>query len=63
MQKRCAECKEEKPLSEFFSAPYDARAANTGTSAYCKQCHADGRIKYGYGWYGDKYQTPDSSVT
>lgn len=58
VDKKCGECGEKKMLSEFFASPYDSAAHDVRTSAYCKQCHAEGRIKYGYGWYGDKYKTP-----
>lgn len=61
MDKRCGCCKEMKKISEFFNQSQDARAGAVGTSAYCKQCHAEGKIKHGYGWYGDKYRTPDET--
>lgn len=62
MEKKCGECGNSKSLGEFFSSPFDSRAASTTVSRYCKQCHGEGRIKYGYGWYGDKYKTPESTV-
>lgn len=60
MQKKCEFCKQTKPLSEYFTATYSGRVADHGTSRYCKQCHNEGKIKHGYGWYGDKYRSPDS---
>lgn len=61
MVKTCQNCKQEKPISEYFSQPSDARANAVGTSAFCKQCHYEGKIRHGYGWYGDKYKTPDET--
>ena len=60
--KICKHCKEQKTLGEFFSEPYGGRAAQHGTSMFCKQCHSEGKIKYGYGWYGDKHKSPDDTI-
>ena len=62
MYKTCQTCKQEKTLGEFFAAPADMRANEIGTSANCKQFHADAKVPHGYGWYGDKYKTPDGMV-
>ena len=59
IEKTCKNCKASKPLGEFFSQPQDARANSVGTSAFCKQCHDDGKIEHGYGWYGNRYKSPD----
>ena len=59
MIKKCQHCKQDKPINEFFTQPVDSKASAVGTSAYCKQCHAEGKIKHGYGWYGERYQSPD----
>lgn len=50
-----------KPLGAFFLPSIDDRASARGTSKHCKDCHAAGLIKYGYGWpgFGDRYKTPD----
>lgn len=61
MNKTCQHCKQEKPIGDYFSQPADARANAVGTSAFCKQCHAEGKIKHGYGSYGEKYKTPDDT--
>lgn len=61
MQKRCDHCGETKVLSEFFSPPVDSTASWKGTSQYCKSCHEAGLIPHGYGWYGDKYRTPEET--
>ena len=60
--KMCKHCKEHKPLKEFFSSPYEDRAAAHGTSMYYKRCHGEGKIKYGYGWYGDKHKSPEDTI-
>ena len=59
MEKFCPSCETTKPLADFFASPDDSRAAQFGTSMYCKKCHADGKIKYGYGWWPDKWKSPD----
>ena len=59
IEKTCKHCKASKQLGEFFSQPPDARANSVGTSAFCKQCHDEGKIEHGYGWYGDRYKSPD----
>jgi hypothetical protein len=59
MNKKCQHCKTDKPLAEFFGASFDGRSHEVGTSTFCKQCHADGKIQHGYGWYGDKFRTPE----
>jgi len=62
MQKKCQMCKLEKVLSEFFSAPFNGRASEVGVGMFCKQCHAEGRIKHGYGSFGDRFQTPEATL-
>ena len=47
IEKTCKNCKASKPLGEFFSQPQDARANSVGTSAFCKQCHDEGKIEHG----------------
>lgn len=59
MNKKCAYCKEVKPLSEYFQAPQDAAQSWHGTSEYCKECHGKGYIKHGYGSYSDRYTSPE----
>jgi len=61
MEKVCGYCKTKKTLGDFFAPPNDGRANSVGSSAFCKQCHADGKIAHGYGWYGDKYKSPDET--
>lgn len=61
LEKECACCHERKPLGSFFSPPEGSRADAHGTSTYCKQCHADAMIPYGYGWYGDRYTSPGTT--
>lgn len=58
MEKKCGCCGKMKSLLEFFAASFGSRSAEIGTSFFCKQCHAEGRIKHGYGWYGEKYKEP-----
>lgn len=38
LTKRCATCKQEKPLNEFRLAPVDGRAKIRGTSLNCLDC-------------------------
>ncbi len=57
--KECKNCKQTKSLDSFFIAPNDAAASWHGSSMYCIACHDAGLIKYGYGYYGDKYKKPD----
>lgn len=59
MIKKCNHCKQEKKLTGFFNASFNSRSSEIGTSEFCKQCHAEGKIKHGYGWYGDKYKSPN----
>ena len=61
MEKDCKHCGVKKTLAEFFSASFDGRAHEIGTSMFCKQCHAEGRIKHGYGDFGEKFKTPEST--
>jgi len=61
MDKQCETCKTEKPLSEFFQPPQDAAASWQGTSAHCKQCHSEAKVPHGYGWYGDKWTSPETT--
>jgi hypothetical protein len=58
MNKKCLYCKRDFPLADFFVVPFDSPAAWKGTSMYCKHCHADGLIPFGYGSFGEEYKTP-----
>ena len=55
--------KVERPTDEGLDAGRSGavRADAHGTSTYCKQCHADAMIPYGYGWYGDRYTSPETT--
>jgi len=59
IEKICDMCNKQKVLKEFFVAPSDGSVSWHGTSKYCIECHDAGLVKYGYGWYGDKYKKPD----
>lgn len=61
MTKTCQTCKKEKWFGEFFASPYDMRTGEVRTSAHCKQCHGEAKVPQGYGWYGDKYKTPEET--
>lgn len=61
MNKKCATCKQLKPLGEFFAAPSDGSAKWSGTSEHCRQCHAEARVPHGYGAYGDKWASPETT--
>lgn len=64
MNKICGHCKKPKSLGNFFTAPESAAVSWDGTSAFCRQCHDDGLIKHGYGWYGkDKWTSPNDNRT
>lgn len=64
IEKKCQMCKEDKPLGEFFCASHEGRAAETRTGKFCRQCHAEGSIKNGYGChsFGGKFATPEETV-
>lgn len=57
----CGMCKIEKSLDEFFQAPKDGAVSWNGTSEFCKQYHAEGKIVHGYGWHGDRYTIPETT--
>ena len=61
MNKTCNHCKKPKALGEFFQPPKDAAASWQGTSEFCKQCHSEGKITHGYGWYGEKWTSPETT--
>jgi hypothetical protein len=61
MDKTCNHCKKSKPIGEYFTAPKDGAASWQGTSEFCKQCHSEGKIKHGYGYYGDKFVSPETT--
>ena len=67
--KKCGCCKTIKSDDEFFNTreaqshageAYQESGYKVGE--YCKQCHAEGKIKYGYGWFKGKFQSPDDTV-
>lgn len=62
--KKCQECGEEKPIGEFFCAPFDGTARGTKTGKFCKQCHFEGRIENGYGLagFGGRFSTPEEAT-
>ncbi len=62
--KKCGKCGAEKPLVDFFIAPFDGRANHGKASMFCKQCHSEGKIEHGYGWpgFGDKFKTPEEAT-
>ncbi len=62
--KKCQNCGTGKPISEFFCASFSGPSHGTRTGKFCKQCHAEGKIKYGYGWhgFGGKYATPEDAT-
>ncbi len=64
IKKKCGECGDEKPIGEFFCAPFDGTARGTKTSRFCKQCHSEGRIKHGYGWpgFGGMFSNPEEAT-
>ncbi len=55
--KRCECCEQVKSCGEFFAIEGVA-----GVSRYCQACHAAGKIKHGYGYYGDRYQSPQATT-
>lgn len=50
-QKRCGDCKQTKPVSEFFVR----RASTDGLTAYCKDCCKERQKKYA-GRYDGRYK-------
>jgi hypothetical protein len=61
LKKTCQTCKSEKELGEFFAVSSDMQASEIRTSVHCKQCHGEAKVPHGYGWYGDKYKTPEET--
>ena len=55
LDKTCACCNREKSPDGYFFRE------GVGLSAFCKKCHAAGKIKHGYGWYGDRYTSPETT--
>lgn len=55
--KLCGCCGQAKSRSEFFAIEGVA-----GVSRYCQACHAAGKIKHGYGYYGDRFTTPETTI-
>jgi hypothetical protein len=54
INKICELCKAEKSLDNFFT-----HRAKVGM--YCKQCHLEGKVQHGYGWYKDKWNSPSDT--
>lgn len=55
--KHCGYCGRAKSHSEFFSIEGIA-----SVSRYCRDCHAAGKIKHGYGDYGDRFTSPEATT-
>jgi hypothetical protein len=57
LDKTCGRCHQAKSPDYYFFRE------GVGTSAFCKECHAAGKILHGYGWYGNRYISPETTGT
>lgn len=58
---RCVSCHKYKGLANFYTTREvfpNLFNANQLYGCCCKDCHAMGRLKYGYGWYGSDFISP-----
>lgn len=55
VSKTCTCYGKAKRLADFFFRD------GVGAGVFCKQCHAAGKVKHGYGWYGDRYTCPEDT--
>jgi len=53
LAKNCECCWMNKPLSDYFRIDGIA-----GRRRYCIACHEVGKVKHGYGSYGDRFTSP-----